>query len=341
MNAHSLSSSPPPRTTAARVAGRDWIDAAIQWASGVAAVAMFVYGVALSYAVLHAIAAAARLPSWAAGLWPLGFEAFMASAALNALAEQRHRRGMGDWWRRVPWYPWTLTGLTAGASILLNWFHPAIPLDPPPGWLVSVVYGLPPLIAVFAWHLFLQRVAHRRQLAPVAAAGPAAYQDVPPAVPVPEVPPASTVAVPVPARDGPAPVPVPGGRPAGDPPGATAGTEPATAPPLRAGTVVAAGRDGEDPDGVMRRYFAAERAKGRTPSGAELDRLVSRDPRNGAGRKARARYLTEAQQASADAPASTVPGSTPAGNGTAVRLRPLPPTQTQAGGEQEGVAAGA
>jgi hypothetical protein len=52
---------------------------------------------------------------------------------------------------------------------LLNWLHPAIPLDPPPGWLVSLVYGLPPLIAVFAWHLFLQRVAHRRHPAPVPA----------------------------------------------------------------------------------------------------------------------------------------------------------------------------
>jgi hypothetical protein len=153
-----------PAAPAARlvVARPDWIDTAIQWASGAAAVAMFAYGVALSYAVLYAIAAAAGLPTWASKLWPLGFEAFMASAALNALAEQRHRRHLAAGWRRVPWYPWTLTALTAGGSILLNWFHPAIPLDPPPGWLVSVVYGLPPLIAVFAWHLFLQRVAHRR-----------------------------------------------------------------------------------------------------------------------------------------------------------------------------------
>jgi hypothetical protein len=129
---------------------------------------MFAYGVALSYAVLHAVAAAA-LPGWAARLWPLGFEAFMASAALNALAEQRHRRHLAAGWRRVPWYPWTLTGLTAGGSIALNWLHPAIPLDPPPEWLVSLVYGLPPLIAVFAWHLFLQRVAHRRH--PIHARG--------------------------------------------------------------------------------------------------------------------------------------------------------------------------
>ena len=139
----------------------DRLDRAIELASGVTAAGMFAYGVALSYSVLHTIAAAAGLPAWAGRLWPLGFEAFMASAALNALAEQRHRRHLTPWHLRVPWYPWTLTGLTAGASILLNWLHPAIPLDPPPGWLVSLVYGLPPLAAVFAWHLFLQRLAHR------------------------------------------------------------------------------------------------------------------------------------------------------------------------------------
>jgi Protein of unknown function (DUF2637) len=96
----------PPTPTLDYPAGQpasvDWIEVAIQWASGLAAVAMFAYGVALSYAVLHAVAAAAALPGWAARLWPLGFEAFMASAALNALAEQRHRRHLGGWHRRVP-----------------------------------------------------------------------------------------------------------------------------------------------------------------------------------------------------------------------------------------------
>ncbi len=145
---------------------RDHLDYAIELASGATAAGMFAYGVALSYSVLHAIAHAAGLPPWAARMWPLGFEAFMASAALNALAEQRHRRHLAAWSQRVPWYPWTLTGLTAGASILLNWLHPAIPLDPPPGWLVSLVYGLPPLAAVFAWHLFLQRLAHRHHQDP-------------------------------------------------------------------------------------------------------------------------------------------------------------------------------
>jgi hypothetical protein len=161
---------------------RDQLDYLIELASGLTAVGMFAYGVALSYSVLHAIAAAAGLPTWAARLWPLGFEAFMASAALNALAEQRHRRHLHAWSQRVPWYPWTLTGLTAGASIMLNWLHPAIPLDPPPGWLVSLVYGLPPLAAVFAWHLFLQRLTHRHHQdgVPVGRDGavpPAAEQD--------------------------------------------------------------------------------------------------------------------------------------------------------------------
>jgi hypothetical protein len=31
------------------------------------------------------------------------------------------------------------------------------------------VYGLPPLAAVFAWHLFLQRLAHRHHQDPQAA----------------------------------------------------------------------------------------------------------------------------------------------------------------------------
>jgi hypothetical protein len=88
---------------------RDRLDRAIELASGATAAGMFAYGVALSYSVLHAIAAAAGLPPWAARLWPLGFEAFMASAALNALAEQRHRRHLVAWSQRVPWYPWTLT----------------------------------------------------------------------------------------------------------------------------------------------------------------------------------------------------------------------------------------
>jgi hypothetical protein len=217
----------------------DWIDTAIQWASGLAAVAMFAYGVALSYAVLHAVAAAAALPGWAARLWPLGFEAFMASAALNALAEQRHRRHLGGW-QRVPWYPWTLTGLTAGGSILLNWFHPAIPLDPPPGWLVSLVYGLPPLIAVFAWHLFLQRVAHRRHPASVGTV---------PAVPQPADPDphqgqdrdAGT------ATDGGPVLPpaTPAGRPARPPSRMPAGTaRPRPAPPRPAAGTAAVGDAG-------------------------------------------------------------------------------------------------
>jgi hypothetical protein len=183
MSAHQPSEPVPARE------GRDWIDAAIELASGATAVGMFAYGVALSYSVLHAIATAAGLPAWSATLWPLGFEAFMAASALNALAEQRRRHHLADWHRRVPWYPWTLTGLTAGGSLLLNWFHPAIPLDPPPGWLRSLVYGLPPLAAVFAWHLFLQRIAHRRPATARAEAG--------------------TVPAPDPARADPDPVPAP------------------------------------------------------------------------------------------------------------------------------------
>src|SRR5215211_1766861 len=49
-----------------------------------------------------------------------------------------------------------------GSSIALNFGHPYIPLDPPPRLLVACVYGVPPICAPFAWHLFLLRLVHRR-----------------------------------------------------------------------------------------------------------------------------------------------------------------------------------
>jgi len=138
---------------------RDRIDRAIHHASWLGAFAMFAYGAALSFDVLHTIAQAAGLSPILAWLWPLGFETFMAVAAVAVLAEQRTRPG------RTPWYPWVLTALAAGSSIALNFGHPYIPLDPPPRLLVACVYGVPPICAPFAWHLFLLRLAHRRHYA--------------------------------------------------------------------------------------------------------------------------------------------------------------------------------
>jgi hypothetical protein len=147
-----------PAEGAARPAqDRDRIDRAIEHASWLGALAMFAYGAALSFDVLHTIATAAGLSSTLAWLWPLGFETFMAVAAVAVLAEQRTRPG------RTPWYPWVLTALAAGSSIALNFGHPYLPLDPPPRLLVACVYGVPPVCAPFAWHLFLLRVAHRRR----------------------------------------------------------------------------------------------------------------------------------------------------------------------------------
>jgi Protein of unknown function (DUF2637) len=135
---------------------RDRIDRAIHHASWLGAFAMFGYGAALSFDVLHTIASAAGLSPVLAWLWPLGFETFMAVAAVAVLAEQRTRP------HKTPWYPWVLTALAAGSSIALNFGHPYIPLDPPPRLLVACVYGVPPVTAPFAWHLFLLRLAHRR-----------------------------------------------------------------------------------------------------------------------------------------------------------------------------------
>jgi hypothetical protein len=138
---------------------RDRIDRAIHHASWLGAFAMFAYGAALSFDVLHTIAQAAGLSPVLAWLWPLGFETFMAVAAVAVLAEQRSRL------HKTPWYPWVLTALAAGSSIALNFGHPYIPLDPPPRLLVACVYGVPPVTAPFAWHLFLLRLAHRRHQA--------------------------------------------------------------------------------------------------------------------------------------------------------------------------------
>jgi hypothetical protein len=135
---------------------RDRIDRAIHHASWLGAFAMFAYGAALSFDVLHSIAQAAGLSPVLAWLWPLGFETFMAVAAVAVLAEQRSRPD------KTPWCPWVLTALAAGSSIALNFGHPDIPLDPPPRLLVACVYGVPPITAPFAWHLFLLRLAHRR-----------------------------------------------------------------------------------------------------------------------------------------------------------------------------------
>jgi hypothetical protein len=68
---------------------RDRIDRAIHHASWLGAFAMFGYGAALSFDVLHTIALAAGLSPVLAWLWPLGFETFMAVAAVAVLAEQR------------------------------------------------------------------------------------------------------------------------------------------------------------------------------------------------------------------------------------------------------------
>jgi Protein of unknown function (DUF2637) len=138
-------------------AAQDRIDRAIHHASWLGAFAMFAYGAALSFDVLHTIAHAAGLSPVLAWLWPLGFETFMAVAAVAVLAEQRSRP------HKTPWYPWVLTALAAGSSIALNFGHPYIPLDPPPRLLVACVYGVPPVCAPFAWHLFLLRLAHRRR----------------------------------------------------------------------------------------------------------------------------------------------------------------------------------
>jgi len=88
-----------------------------------------------------------------------------------------------------------------------------------------------------------------------------------------------------------------------------------TARPAPATTPGGTGTSERDADADMRAWWAAERAAGRTPSGAELDRVCGRDPKNGIGRKARARYLREeaAGRFRALAPGPEPAGSRPRG----------------------------
>jgi hypothetical protein len=146
------------------------VDQAVRVASAAGAIAMYCYGAVLSYAVLFSIALAAGLHDWLAAIWPLGWEAFMAIAAVNAWADRRASRPSG--------YALTLTAATVAGSFALNISHPFIPLDPPPWWLVALVYGLPPVTAALAWHLFLMRIGSgATQGAESAAADGAEGQD--------------------------------------------------------------------------------------------------------------------------------------------------------------------
>jgi hypothetical protein len=189
-----------------------------------------------------------------------------------------------------------------------------------------------------------------------------------PTVPVP----LPLVASPPHGNGGPAPGPPPGPEPSAAAPAVPAaapaagsgngahpagtGAPPRAAPTGAAGAsdtvrpvpATAPGEDGSgerDADTVMRAWWAAQRAAGRTPSGAELDRACGRDPRNGTGRKARARYLREeaagrfrapqpqpASAARPGAPAPAAPGPDGAtGTGTVIpAARPASPSPVPA-----------
>jgi hypothetical protein len=102
-----------------------------------------------------------------------------------------------------------------------------------------------------------------------------------------------TPTAPVGLAPGPADPPAPAGR---------AGAN-GTARPVPPAARAENGTGGGDADAGMRAWWAAERAAGRTPSGADLDRVCGRNPKNGTGRKARARFLREEAAGRYHAPA--------------------------------------
>jgi hypothetical protein len=104
---------------------RDRIDRAIELASGLTAAGMFAYGVALSYQVLHAIAAG--LPPWAAGCgrwasrrsWPHGSAAYKLEARAEGLALAWGIAGLSPSTSCSPWSTPT-TAWLPGCTI---WAH--------------------------------------------------------------------------------------------------------------------------------------------------------------------------------------------------------------------------
>jgi hypothetical protein len=181
------------------------------------------------------------------------------------------RRGVsGAELRRPRWFllavglaAWALN--TAGAVAERDWGKAAFD-SLAPGLLIGWAEVLPWFLRQFQAVTHPAAGAGSRRSVPASTAPPPGGDTPPPA--------ASDRAVPaVPLAAAPVAVPPDGGN--GHRPASTAvGADPAA-------------------DARMRAHWAAERAAGRTPSGAELDRVCGRDPRNGAGRKARARYLRE------------------------------------------------
>jgi hypothetical protein len=233
----------------------------------------------------------------------------LAAWALNTAGAVAER----DWGKAA--FDSLAPGLLIGWAEVLPWFlrqfhaitHPAVPATPSA--------TVDPLAAA-------QRAAGNGGMAPASAAGPEQPISVP-AVPA-RAPSAGT-------GNG-ARRPRPGGSGSRPVPAAT-----------RGGT----GTGERDADADMRAWWAAERAAGRTPSGAELDRVCGRDPKNGTGRKARARYLREEAAGRFRAPepgpvaepgaSGPVPGRGPAGSGRPPQAAGLPaPGPVPAGSRPRG-----
>jgi hypothetical protein len=224
----------------------------------------------------------------------------------------------GDWGKAA--FDSLAPGLLIGWAEVLPWFlrqfravtHPTVPAVP----------GVPVPLPAAA-----PQPAGTARPAPATAPSPGQSATVP-AVPA-AAPPAGSGNGAHPAR-GNQPRPVVAGQ------AGAAGTGTA-----RAALATAPGGSGErDADGVMRAWWAAQRAAGRTPSGAELDRVCGRDPRNGSGRKARARYLREeaagrfwAPQPGPAEPGASAPapdGATSGGTVHAVPAQPASPAPVAA-----------
>jgi hypothetical protein len=209
---------------------------------------------------------------------------------------------------------WALN--TAGAVAERDWGKAAFD-SLAPGLLIGWAEVLPWFLRQF------QAVTHP----PVASDRPGPGSTAPPAADSATVPAAASdrgvPAVPVPAASAVVAVP------------AVATAPPASGNGHRTPAASTAGGDERDADARMRAHWGAARVAGRTPSGAELDRVCGRDPRNGAGRKARARYLREEAAGRFRAPQpAPVPASEPATADLGRGAGPVPAPVPAGGGDR-------
>jgi hypothetical protein len=254
------------------------------WLRRVSALVVAAVAAYASYEHQRRFAAAGGADATGARLWPLSVDGLVLLATDGLL-----RRGHGSG-RRRRWALWAAFGFGIAVSLAAN-----IAAAPSLGWRPVLVAGWPPVALLLAVEL----LAHRPT--------PAGTETT-------ETPPAQAARVADRTESIESP-PVPAADPAADAESSAAGeTDTADGEPVvtLARPAGGAGRAGRrNAERIMWAHYERERAAGRTPTGAELDRVAMT---NNYGRSVLARWRRDGRLTDADTDASA--GREPAWSGT-------------------------